>query len=283
MTISTHIAPLLMSRPIVLWVEDKLTKEYLSEVWQAENALIHILVAGGNDAVTGVVHDLQGQGYHHVFGLADRDFKTSNKDRWLQITSEIEVFRPTVLEIENFLLDWDALAGCEENCFRKNRTADAIRERAGNYARDLCWWMACRNVLSEIRSCLIDEYPHHPATVTVRSCEDAIDYIKTNRNWFDTFLNHADRILNFVEIENSLFTAHNNLIQSFESGQWSHEFSGKEIYRFVRGYLFNEKYAGVEAMDIDLAKSVAKWQSEHGCFPQELLELSVALKMRVGI
>ncbi|MFZ4856802.1 MAG: hypothetical protein ACOYL3_10435 [Desulfuromonadaceae bacterium] len=282
MTISTHLAPLLTSRPIVLWVEDRLTKEYLSEVWQADDALIQILVAGGNDAVTGVVHDLRGQGYHHVFGFADRDFKSSNKDKWLQVTSGIVVFRPTVLEIENFLLDWDALAGCDENC-RKNRTSDEIRERAENYVRTSIWWMSCRNVLSEIRSRLVDDYPHHPTMEKVQSCEEAMAYIKTNRGWLDTFPGHAEHIMNFDEIEKSLHSAYDKLSQSFENGQWFHEFSGKEIYRHVRGYLFNEKYAGVEAMDIDLAKSVAKWQSTNESLPEELLELSAALKMRVGI
>lgn len=283
MITSTHLAPLLMSRPIVLWVEDRLTKEYLTEVWQEDDTLIQILVAGGNDSVTGVVHDLRGQGYLHVYGLADRDFKNSNKDRWLQSTSEVVVFRPTVLEIENFLLDWDAMAGCEENCLRKSRTADEIRLLAEKFARDSVWWMACRSVLSKIRCCLVDNYPHHPIREKVRSSGEAMAYIKTNRGWFESFPEHSGRIANIKEIEQSLHVAHDNLTRSIEDNSWLHEFSGKEIYRHVRGYLFNKKYAGVEVMDIDLAKSVAKWQSAHGRFPEELLELSTALKMRVGI
>ena len=82
MITSTHLQRLLTERPLVLWVEDTITKAYLERIWQPDDSLFQILVAGGNDSVGAVVHDLRDQGYDHVFGLADRDFGEGNMDSW---------------------------------------------------------------------------------------------------------------------------------------------------------------------------------------------------------
>ena len=71
----------LYSAPIVLWVEDEITRDYLSEVWQG-NPLVKFCIAGGSENIKGVVHDARSSGFVHVFGLIDRDFGDSNRDRW---------------------------------------------------------------------------------------------------------------------------------------------------------------------------------------------------------
>jgi len=118
---ATHLGPLLQARPIVLWVEDRSTREYLSTVWQPEDQLFQLLIAGGNATVVAVVHDQREAGYEHVFGLADRDFGESNHDRWQNPQSGLAVFKATALEVENHLLNWEALAGCSENVKRLRR------------------------------------------------------------------------------------------------------------------------------------------------------------------
>ena len=73
MITSTHLQRLLTERPLVLWVEDTITKAYLERIWQPDDSLFQILVAGGNDSVGAVVHDLRDQGYDHVFrGMSRR-------------------------------------------------------------------------------------------------------------------------------------------------------------------------------------------------------------------
>ena len=67
------------------------------------------------------------------------------------------------------------------------------------------------------------------------------------------------------------------------SGVWNETFSGKEIFRYIRGYLFNQTYADQETMDTDLAKSVADWQIENHAVPVELLEVKESIKSHLGI
>ena len=93
------------SRPIELWVEDRLTREYLSLAWSYDRDF-DLRVAGGHLSVFAVVHDQRVQGRGHVFGFVDRDFGVSNYNNWDHPDSGIEVFIGSRLEIENFLLDW---------------------------------------------------------------------------------------------------------------------------------------------------------------------------------
>lgn len=94
MPVPTHLDSLLSVRPVVLWVEDMLTKEYLQRIWQPEDQLFQILIAGGLENVSAVVHDLQGKGYGNVFGFADRDFRESNRARWGSPSREMRIYRP---------------------------------------------------------------------------------------------------------------------------------------------------------------------------------------------
>ncbi len=269
MTLSSHLAPLLSQWPVIVWVEDRLTRAYLQDIWQADNPLIQILVAGGNETVAGVVHDLRGLGHANVFGFTDRDFRSTNRDKWLNLNSEIEVFRPQALEIENFLLDWDALAGCTENQSRQQRSGEELCRRAETVAQSMVWWMACRRILSHVRELLISAYPHHPRQGRVTTLEEAFEYI-TAPGWYSAFPDHSRDIQdrNFLELK--LKETHGELIYFLTNGLWVREFSGKEIFRQVRGYLFNTRYGNDEAMDIDLAKSVARWQIANNRQPEEL-------------
>ena len=62
---------------INLWVEDALTREYLSTLWNDSSVLF--LVGGGNEGVRAIVKDAEEAGLTSVFGLTDRDFRPTNK------------------------------------------------------------------------------------------------------------------------------------------------------------------------------------------------------------
>ena len=279
---STHLDPLLQARPIVLWVEDRFTREYLSTVWQPEDQLFQLLIAGGNETVAGVVHDQREQGYEHVFGLADRDFRESNYDRWQNLQSGLEVFKAPVFEIENYLLDWDALAGCSENSRRLGRSSDTIRQQAEALAGGMVWWMACRSVLADYRNRLVGNYPKHPKVGEVGSLAEAERYIRDG-GWFLSFPGHAAHIQDVTSLAADLTAAHAAQCGNLQDGTWIRCFSGKELLRHVRGYLLNQRYASPEEMDVDLAKSAAEWQVQNGAVPPEIVELKAALRQRVGL
>lgn len=50
-TVSTELESLLLTAPVILLVEDVLTKEYLIRIWQPDDKYFSILVAYGRESV----------------------------------------------------------------------------------------------------------------------------------------------------------------------------------------------------------------------------------------
>jgi len=273
-----HLAPLLTVRPIVLWVEDSLTKEYLSRIWSPDDKLFNILIGGGNETIRGIVLDLRTQGYSHIFGLVDRDFRDSNQPRWPN--PGVNVFVPDFFEMENYLFSWPALAGCKEN--RLQRTEAEVQRQAESLAQGMTWWMACRQVLSNYRDRLIGDFPKHPTIDNIQSLSDAENYVK-GQEWYRDIQSRAAGIGEDSALSSDLSSAHSDQQEKLSAGRWVQEFSGKEIFRRIRGFLFNESYASPSEMDVDLAKAVADWQAENKQIPVELIKLRDILKNRVGL
>lgn len=279
MIVTTHLRQLLTERPIVLWVEDAVTRVYVESVWQDDDSLFQILVAGGSASVSAVVHDLRGQGYGHVFGFADRDFGVGNVNSWDNPASTIETFRPSRYELENFLLDWPALEGCRENR-RFSRTAGQIQERATEQAERMVWWMACRRVLSDYWRRLVGTFPQDPKVPHITNQAEAETYLLTHQRWWPALSAVILHIQDREQVVRDLVQAHEVHGEQIKDGTWIDEFSGKEVFRSLRGYLFNEVYGSDELMDMDLAKSVGQWQFTHERVPREIRHLKAALKAR---
>ena len=93
---------------IVLWVEDPVTRDYLKAVWR-NPSLIAFRLGGGNDGVRAIVRAFDEEGYQNVLGLIDRDFQPSNQDGWSNPAKTFRTFVLPVHEIENYLLDANAL------------------------------------------------------------------------------------------------------------------------------------------------------------------------------
>jgi hypothetical protein len=109
---SADMVGLYSGHAIKLWVEDMMTRAYLQDCWN--DPQIGFLIAGSNEGVVSVVNHAREDGITHVFGLIDRDFGISNRNRWHAADGPC-VFRPDVHEIENELLAPTHLAGCDLN------------------------------------------------------------------------------------------------------------------------------------------------------------------------
>jgi hypothetical protein len=285
----THVDPSLTQGNIILWVEDNLTKAYLNILWKLDKSLFNIRVGGGKDVVRAVVHDLRNQ-YPKVddkieipvFGFIDIDFTKTNYDKWQDRDPEFFVYIPDTHEIENYLLDWNAIASCNANY--KTRSINEIKDHASNYAKDLCWWIACKKVLANYHLRLVDKFPWDPSIPQIKSLSDAKSFILEEKNWYNSLPENTNHILNNSFIDKDLSDSHDyfqNLIEN--DTKWFKEFSGKELFRDLRGYVFRRKYDSPANMDIDLAKSIGEWQCTNKKEPKELLDLKDALKARVGI
>lgn len=256
----------LYASPLVLWVEDPFTRSYLAELW--EDSRIGFLIGGGNESIAAVVEQARRDGYSHVFGLRDRDFRQTNQPRWSAPGSQIRVFVPEALEMENYLLDEDALAGCSLNVGK--RSARDISTRLQDRARELAWWMACRRVLSALHDLAIGEFPNHPKVPAVSSLPEALQYIK-RKPWYKLQRRNLLRIAHRCAVRHRLVKEHRDLLAALSDEGWRRCFSGKELLHHVRDWIYSTAVGQtVSERDADLAKAVARWQRENNRVPPDL-------------
>ena len=265
---------------INLWVEDELTRVYLSAVWN--DPAVKILIGGGHDGVAAILKDAEDAGYRNVFGVADRDFGQSNYPKW---SMPGRTFRRFVLprhEIENYLLDTPALEGCRFNTHGKSAAEiDAILDAE---AANLCWWSACRQVVSLIRERFHGSFLTHPKVPAVDNQVAARAHI-TQSEWFRALPRKASGLTE-SRVNKLLTWTHARALSMRHEGRWRAEFSGKEIFRVIGSRIFNHAAAprflrSRAEFDADLAKEIAAWQVANEAIPAELAELLAALKMRI--
>lgn len=264
---------------IFLWVEDAVARIYLNECWQHDPE-IFFLTAGGSENVGAVLKDAEERGYGNVFGFRDRDFRASNRADWFDARKGFQCFVPEVHEVENYLLDEAALGGCMLN--NNNRNAVNIRRRLNGRAKGLVWWMACRQVIvglaEEFRAGFL-EHPKCPEVTDLTSAEQSI----ITQEWFGQLKVRANRATKSGEISRRLKEAHSFFQAHLTSGQWKDTFSGKELFREVRGWVYTPpRPASRTDLDVDLAREVARWQVENHRVPLEVLELRQAIRQKAG-
>jgi hypothetical protein len=216
-------------------------------------------------------------GLRHVFGIVDRDFGQTNYEKWKNLDSKFQVFRLPVSEIENYLLDAKCIAGCNVNFNR--RSESDIEEKIVGQARTMVCWLACRDVLAEYHDDTAKDFPCHPRQ-NIDSLADAESYIR-DQTWFQDI---AGRVANLSsQLPEKLRTADSNRQAQLASGSWRQEYSGKELFRAVRGYVFQPSGGSAGERDIAFARSIAKVQVQNETVPDTLQTLSSALKIRAEI
>jgi len=267
----------LYARPIILWVEDSVTSTYLGECWNDSD--IAFRLAGGIDGVRTIVRSAQANGFGHVFGFVDRDFGTSNRPFWLNANASA-VFVPDIHEVENYLLTSDHLANCDLN--NGGRSAAAVEDRLRNCAGTMVWWMACRQVLRDLRAEYETGFPPHSRVSTQAEAEQHI----CGSGWYKALHSFFRTLVPAYKIRDRLTVAHGLFSGALASGQWRQSFSGKELLRDLHLWLYTPPVGGAATAaerDRDLARSVARWQVANGAIPAEVTELRMALRHRVGI
>ncbi len=274
--------PASMRNPITLWVEDNFTRQYLYKIWQDEESLFNILIGGGKETVKGIVHDQRALGVENVFGIIDRDFSPTNQERWDQENSGIEIFLPEAHEIENYLLDWRAMEGCRANKALHNREAGDIRERAVGFAQTMLWWMACRSVRVNYRDRVVSNYPKDPGIRDIASLEQAEEYIARTR-WYGELSANVAHILDPENVKQDLSDAHEIHLRELNDNAWPRTFSGKEIFRNLRGWIYDTTAGTKTEKDEDFGKSIGDWQFGNSQIPEPLMKLKNTIKQRVGL
>jgi hypothetical protein len=266
---------------INLWVEDTVSREYLTVLWNSPQD-IFFLIGGGNEGVRGAVKDAESAAFSNVFGLIDRDFRQSNRSDWNTPGKTFHTFILPVHEIENYLLDPHALAASRLNTLAC--TAAQIEDHLNQAAERLTWWSACRDVVAELKRRFRDDFVTDPPCGTISDKEAAAHHI-CNSPWFRKLSLESSRT-GESDVRQLLSAAHAKAQSNLADGSWRGEFAGKEIYRDIGSRICDRSaLPGYQAkrveFDTDLAKDVAAWQSAYNRVPHDLAELLAALRRRI--
>lgn len=264
------------TRPITVWVEDPVTSEYLFDCWNLP--VITCRTGGSCESISVMIHDAVQRNEANVFGIVDRDFRATNAADWLDLTKDIRCFVLPAHETENYLLDPEALAGCDVN--NRGHSPAEIEARMKARARQLVWWMACRHTIKRISRMCIDDFIDIPNPGAIVDLASAADHI-TGHAWFARFPAEAAQIVAAGNIADWISEAHAFYTDDLAGGAWRTTFSGKEIFRDVRGFIYQPpKRATRSNYDVDVAKSVARWQLANHRIPTDISNLLKALQDR---
>ncbi len=271
--VPSHLSALYKNKLVYLWVEDEETRTYLETAWA--DAEIGIYIAGGCENIRAVVHAARKDNLLHVFGYRDRDFGTSNWPRWND--PSVEVFVGEAFEVENLLLDARSMAECEVNTSPKN--VPDIENELQALAGKLCWWMACRASIAELRGAVAEDFIEHPSPSNVRTQQEALDTITTSRWWTHVLPNISAAT---AKLPATLLKHQATYGAMLTSGAWKTHFSGKELFADMLPRIWTKKRPRDPQGRLDFVKALARAQRDARTVPQEIIDLRLALRARLG-
>jgi hypothetical protein len=214
----------------------------------------------------------------------DRDFGDTNISQWGNPASTASVMVLPVHELENYLLEEDALAGCALN--NQGRTVAEVAAYTRRSA-DLCeWQVAAAQAVASWRDTFQSDFPAHPSRDTVYDQRSALSFLQS-LPWYGAVVSRAATITATGQPAAALALAHGNVSAWLASAEWKNRFPGKEIFRDVRGYIYDPAALGAPSTgtqpDIDVAVAVAIWQRSNGRVPPELQTLLGVVHAKAGV
>lgn len=273
--VPSHLSGLYKNKLVYLWVEDEETRTYLEAVWA--DAEIGIYIAGGSENLGAVVQAARKDKLHHVFGYRDRDFGAPNRTRWND--PSVEVFVGDAFEVENLLLDARAMADCEVNTSPKD--AATIEKEMQALAAQLDWWMACRATIVELRDIVAKDFIEHPGRSKVRSKQEALDTITTSA-WWTRAPKALTAAATSTHLEARLLSHQKTYAATLASSAWKTHVSGKEVLAEMLTRIWTRKRPAAPQGRLDFVKAIAQAQRNARTVPQEVVDLRLALRARLG-
>ncbi|MDP3494421.1 MAG: hypothetical protein Q8R82_15025, partial [Hyphomonadaceae bacterium] len=220
----------------------------------------------------------------HVFGIADRDFDRTNRPQWPTPGWVGRNYYLDSIEIENLLLDEDALSAIPENFSRRSAagaieklSATAIRARMHSEATGRLWWMTCKQFLAEYNLLRKLPFPGDAGLATMGSLAAAEAYILA-APWFGSTANALQARTAQAHVHGEL-TRISSLLQAALSSpnDWRTLFAGKEIFEPVAHWVTSGK-----ATLVDVARSVGRIHAQPGRTPTQIVELRDSIRTRTG-
>lgn len=270
---------------VVLWVEDTETAGYLREAWGDPE--FGYMVAGNVDSVFAAVADARKDGVANTFGFVDRDFRKSNYQHWLTAPDNVPVYVPRAHEIECYAVDEVAVDGVDPNLNPHRRPIADVREKAHGVAKVGTWWMALREFLTEVSMGATRGFPKHPkvhngGTPTVPSLAVAEilvhDLLVTQ--WSPSANDTTALVADAAKVRARLTELEAGYAASLAGDDWRTIFSGHEMFDALAVHVYCHA-PGRKKGDLLLAIGAA--QRRLNRVPEEILDLQLSLRRRVGL
>jgi hypothetical protein len=263
------------------WVEDPVTHDVLTDLWRDRS--INVIISQGKPAVLYMVESNPDRDRYRVYGVVDRDFDDDSEARWER--PECTVFRVPAHELENLLLDFDVLAA-----LAKGDTARQIEEQAHARAVDLKWWMAHKAVLRTLQEELGAGFPGDaPTNAALTSARDVEGLLRASSYWTE----HDAALQRWTQgttLHDEVEGWGRRLDADLAGDGWRLSFSGKEIFRHLRGHVRGLDEAPLRPpdptpseRDLNLAKRVARQMRDMGRIPPVLTRLHQIVRTKAEL
>jgi hypothetical protein len=267
--------------PAHVWVEDPVTHYVLTELWH--DRTINVIISQGKAAVLYMVRSNPDPDRYCVCGVVDRDFDADDEARWGH--PECRVFRVPAHELENLLLDFDVLAA-----LAKGDSAGRIEEQAHARAVELKWWMVHKAVLRTLQEELGAGFPGDaPETELLSSAADVEGHLRASEYWRE----HAAVVQRWAQgpaLHDEVERWDRHLSAELAGDGWRLSFSGKEIFRHLRGHVRGLDDAPARPpdptpseRDLNLAKRIARHMRNEGRIPPALARLHQVVRTKAGL
>lgn len=268
-----------------LLLEDPRTYDYFSALFNADTSTVQMINVGGSVGVAGLVTaswEKGSQSSVHALGWKDRDFGRDNVLKWKN--KGTHVFYGKMHEIENYMLDWKALAGCDLAIRYKKQAID-YRQEALKIAKGILYDTVCCDVLYSLHFEYTQGFPPTPRKakpkVVIGSRKDVEDYLLSNA-WISNRPGSVIKIFSNKALKKRIVEAEKRYQDALNSskGNWRAIFPGKEIFEeLIRSVYRGKKVDGGSVSVSDMVKSIAEYQRRNG-IPKELSKFMGEVRRR---
>lgn len=256
----TELSTLYRTHLYHCWVEDTLTRDYLNALWLASDLKLWV---GAGGALREIVEASRAEiAALRIFWMNDGDWAPNTLN---QVRPGAISYRLHRHEIENYLLDEDAIASLRQMLRKGLDAAQAASALSASAQRLVCVVAASRTLDALKQNINVASWPTQP---TIASCADAA----TTESWLTAQLTArraelravqrgAGDALNAQHVTARLQREIQSAQQELQSGDWRRTYPGKELLRDAWDDIFAVKQNA--AAEADLAKHVATYQRVH--------------------
>lgn len=266
----------------IVYVEDRVTQIYLSNL-QPNRSLVQFIIVGGRNRVLGCLEDDFRNNVELTLGVTDRDFDRNAKLGWCITDVGREYYCLPAHEIENYLLDFEAIESFRCPGVNPQKPASHWLEIAKKIASGYLYSVVYNQVLSDLQREYSKNYPRHLPL----SCGPGADYgimlnavnIETETELVvkllgETWFAHAAQRFESLFSSESLKERVSQAVEYYKSildrkgYDWVYAFPGKEMYKAIANSM-----SLTDSYSEDLTKYIARTQMANNTVPSDIQDL----------